>query len=137
MMRRFLCLACLMCACVVIGCSDEGPLLTGNYRGVVQDSLAGSGTFTTTIIQDGESLRGTWRSEFADPTNNNEGNLTGTIQNPSDPHPSINMLLQPANATRCPLQFTGTLRTPVEMTGNYTSANCSPVETGTLDVTRL
>jgi len=136
-MRRFLCLACLMCACVVIGCSDEGPLLTGHFRGVVQDSLAGSGTLTITIVQDGQALRGTWQRVFADPANNTEGNLTGTIQNPSDPHPSISMLLQPANATSCPLQITATLRTPAEMIGTYTSVNCGHAVNGTLDVTRL
>jgi hypothetical protein len=138
-MIRCLCLACLMCVCIVIGCGGDDnnePVMTGNYRGTMQDSLVGRGTITVTIIQNGENLRGTWQSLFADPTNNNGGSLTGTIHRPSVPHPNISLLLQPANPTTCPFQVTGTLITPVEMTGTYVAVNCSRVETGTLDVTR-
>ena len=138
-MTRWLGLACLICACVVIGCGGDDnnePLLNGVFGGMMQDSLAGSGSLTMTIIQDGENLKGTWQSRFADPTNNNQGILTGTIQQPSAPHPSISMLLQPGNTASCPLQVTATLLTPVEMTGTYAAMNCSRAETGTLDVTR-
>ena len=138
-MTRWLGLACLICACVVVGCGGDDnnePLLNGGFGGTMQDSLAGSGTLTMTIIQDGENLKGTWASVFAAPANDNQGILTGTIQNPSAPHPSISMLLQPANTASCPLQVTATLLTPVEMTGTYAAMNCSRAETGTLDVTR-
>ena len=51
----------------------------GTFRGTIQDSIAGTGTITVTLAQDGNDLRGTYQTTFADPRNNGAGSVDGEV----------------------------------------------------------
>ena len=132
---RGVCLGLLFGMCgLLLSCGDDGnsePDIAGLYSGTIQDSVAGPGTVTATIVQDGADLTGTWQSLFNNPNNNNGGNLTGTIHDTS-----IILVLETSNPNNCPYDVTAILVSPVEISGNYAAFNCSRAITGTLDVVR-
>jgi hypothetical protein len=50
----------------VVGCGgdDDEDHLSGNYRGTMQDSLAGTGTITATLVQTDSTVTETFQTSF-------------------------------------------------------------------------
>jgi len=125
--------ALLIALCALLGCTDGGSVhvqVAGSYQGTAQDSAAGTGTLTVTIAQNEATITGTWQLTFSNAANNNSGSITGSIS-----HNSLNVTLQTSVPGACSYQLTATV-TGSQITGNYTSVNCSRPSSGTVTITR-
>lgn len=132
---RLLCFLTL-CLGALAGC-DSGDneetvaAVAGNYRGTVQDSVAGPGTVVVSIAQNGSSLTGTFQTTFQVAANNNSGSLTGTVSGSS-----VTLTVTPSRTTSCPFTVTATMVTATRLMGTYAAFNCTVAVSGTIDVTQ-
>ena len=115
----------LLCT-MLLGCggSPSSPSaaaanLSGTWAGPLTSTLVGNGTVQVTLNQSGSSLSGTWLSTFPDPSNNNSGSLSGTVNGSN-----VSATLTPSDPTNCPLNVTATVNGNV-MTGTYAAFNCT------------
>ena len=122
-------LACVI-GLAVVGCGgdDEEDNLSGNYRGTIQDSLAGTGTITATLAQNDSMVTGTFQISF--PAGTSGGSIAGTRDGDA-----FTFILTPSQPQACPLNVTVTVDGD-EIQGTYAAFNCPEVETGSFTLTR-
>ena len=125
--------ASLVLALALLSCTGGESDLTGTWTGTITDSVAGIGTLSLTITQTDSQLTGTWQSTFADSTDNNGGNLSGSVA-----AASIALVLSAAQPQACSLTVAVTRdnEAPDHFTGTYVAFNCARAESGSLEVTR-
>ena len=108
--------------------------VAGTFRGTIQDSLAGTGTITVTLVQDGNDLRGTYQTTFADPRNNGAGSVDGEIHGNGvtlTASPSVRSFVP----TACPFNVTAFVN-GAQISGTYAAFNCTVAVSGSLTLTR-
>ena len=127
------CGASLVLVLALLSCTGGESDLTGTWTGTITDSVAGIGTLSLTMTQTATQLTGTWQSTFADPTNNNGGNLSGSVA-----AASIALVLAAAQPQACSLTVAVTRdNEPADhFTGTYVAFNCARAQNGSLEVTR-
>jgi hypothetical protein len=108
----------------LVGCGgdDDEETVSETFRGTIQDSLAGPGTITVTLVQTGSTVTGTFQISFAAGTSG--GSLSGT----SD-HDTFMLIFTPSQPLACPLNVTATIEDD-EIQGTYAAFNCPVVQTG-------
>jgi hypothetical protein len=126
---------CVMLACLaLVGCGDDdddGDVnVSGNFRGTIQDSVAGPGTINASLSQSGNVVSGTYQTFFANPANNGSGTLAGTVSGSS-----VTLTATPSVATACPFRVTGSVDDD-ELTGTYAVFNCTVAVSGTVNLER-
>jgi hypothetical protein len=101
------------------------PDLSGIWLGSVTDNSLGSATFTFTVEQKRRRLKGTWSDDIGD-----AGKFLGHVA--SD---GASLVFKfKVTGHRCRLLATGTLISPTEISGTYTTRHCSSATFGTFDV---
>jgi hypothetical protein len=122
-------LACVL-GLALGGCGgdDDEDNLSGTFRGTIQDSLAGTGTLTVTLVQNDSTVTGTFQTSF--PEGNGGGSLSGTGDGDT-----FTLVLTPSQPFGCPLNVTGTIDGDA-IQGTYAAFNCNVVETGSFTLTR-
>ena len=117
-----------------IGCGGGGGgddvNVSGTFRGTIQDSVAGTGTATVTLAQDGSDLTGTFQTTFANPSNNGSGSVRGSVNGNT-----ITLQTAPSVPTACPFNVTATVQGG-QVTGTYAAFNCTVAASGTLTLTK-
>jgi hypothetical protein len=101
--------------------------LSGAWAGTLTDSVAGAGTFSSTITESGSTLSGTYTDTFPGlPTANNSGTLSGTVNGSS-----VTITTSPTNSLICGVIEAGTLNSAnTQVTGTYASvASCAATHT--------
>jgi hypothetical protein len=96
------------------------------FRGTIQDSLAGPGTITVTLVQTGSTVTGTFQTSFAAGTSG--GNLSGTSDDDT-----FMLIFTPSQPLGCPLNVTAIIENDIEgdeIQGTYAAFNCPVVQTG-------
>ena len=126
--RRIKIVVLAVLALGVAGCGSDDSL-AGVWTGGFRDSLGilGGGNFTFT--QQGSVLGGTWQvlySAIGAAKYNNSGSLTGTVSGNA-------IAAVMSSQGPCPFTLQAT-RSGNTMTGSYTTTNCSPAESGTVDL---
>jgi hypothetical protein len=124
---------------VLAGCGGDDDdkndaNVTGTFRGTIQDSIAGTGTITVTLAQDGNDLRGTYQTTFADPRNNGAGSVDGEVHGNGvtlTASPSVTSFVPPA----CPFNVTAFVN-GAQISGTYAAFNCTVAVSGSLTLTR-
>jgi hypothetical protein len=123
---------------VLAGCGGDGDNndtnVAGTFRGTIQDSIAGTGTITATLAQDGSDLRGTYQTTFADPRNNGAGSVDGEVRGNGvtlTASPSVTSFVPPA----CPFNVTAIVNGD-QISGTYAAFNCTVAVSGTINLTR-
>ena len=130
--RRYAQSIVLALALALLGCGgDDVPNLAGVWTGTLQDNFVGTGSILLTIGQHDTQLTGTWQSTFPDPSNNNGGDLSGTVN-----EPSLALVLSAANSKDCSFTVSAHIDDDHHFSGTYTPFNCSRPQGGNLDVTR-
>lgn len=106
--------------------------LTDQWAGSLDGSQSGAGQVVVNFTESGSSLSGTWESKFADPSKNNSGTLSGTIDGNT-----VTLTLTPSDPNACGFTATGTRSGDNEITGSFqTESGYSVQETGTFDAIR-
>ncbi len=102
------------------------PSIEGNASGSLNDSIAGAGTISASVSQNGVALNGTFSDSFG-----LTGKLYGVIVGST-----VYFQLSPTNPGDCPLWATGTLSGGT-LIGNYNTApfNCQVSDSGTFSMT--
>jgi hypothetical protein len=131
--RATLCmLGVLVCVIglALVGCGgdDDEDNLSGNYRGTIQDSLAGTGTLTATLVQNDSTVTGTFQTSF--PLGNGGGSVSGTRSDDA-----LTLTITPPQPIACPLNVTAIIDGD-EIQGTYVAFNCAVAETGSFTLTR-
>ena len=123
---------------VLAGCGGDDDNndtnVAGTFRGTIQDSIAGTGTITATLAQDGSDLRGTYQTTFADPRNNGAGSVDGEVHGNAvtlTASPSVTSFVPPA----CPFNVTAIVNGD-QISGTYAAFNCTVAVSGTVNLTR-
>ena len=116
-------------------CSDSSTSptptdLSGTWTGTLTDSRVGNGTARVTFSPSGTGLSGTWSSTFPDPSNNNSGTLSGSVNGSS-----VMITLTPSVPISCPFQVTATVAGN-QMTGTYAAVNCSVPDSGSISLSK-
>lgn len=104
--------------------------VSGNFAGTVSDSIAGNGTLTLSLSQNGNNVSGTFQSRFANPASNNSGSVNGTVSGTT-----LELTVTPSNPNSCPFRVVGQA-TGTQATGTYAAFNCSAAVSGTVTLTR-
>jgi len=113
----------------VVGCGgDDEHNLSGNYRGTMQDSLAGTGTITATLVQTDSTVTGTFQTSF--PEGHGGGNVAGRRRDDA-----LTLTVTPPQPPACPVHVTATIDGET-IQGTYATVDCPMVETGTVTLTR-
>lgn len=100
------------------------PNVAGSATGTLHDSIAGAGTITASITQNGVALTGTFSDSFGV-----SGQIYGVIVGST-----VYFDLLPSNPANCPFSATGTL-SGTNLSGNYTAIFCGVADTGTFSMT--
>lgn len=127
--RMLVILACVL-GLVLVGCGggDDEDNVAGNYRGTIQDSLAGTGTITATLAQNGNAVTGTFQTSF--PDGQGGGSVSGSRSGNA-----LTLTVTPPQPLACPLNVTATVAGD-EIRGTYAALNCPVVDTGSFTLTR-
>src|SRR5262245_3873939 len=129
--RRYAQSIVLAVALALLSCGDSGPNLAGTWTGTLQDNFAGTGAIVLSIGQHDTQLAGTWQSAFPDSSNNNGGNLSGTVGDPE-----IALVLSASRPGACSFTVAATLDGDHHFSGTYSAFDCARPQGGSLDVTR-
>lgn len=105
--------------------------IAGAYGGTLADNVAGTGTFTVTISQNGTSLSGTWAVSFSDRRLNNSGTITGVLVNAT----TAQLYLNPSVAGGCVYSATAVVDGR-QMKGTYATQNCGIANGGSFTAAR-
>jgi hypothetical protein len=132
---------------LVVGCGGGGGSscgqttdITGSWRGpIIEDDVArgNPGVVNASIAQSGCSLGGEWFFVFQSPTLNKSFLIGGSAPQSNSFSFPIEQCLDSGCGTlsTCKYQVNGTLVTPTEMTGTYsTQKNCSSKQSGSFDI---
>jgi len=117
--------------------------LSGIWSGPVSgDDLARGnlGTVSATITQNSCSLGGTWAFSFGDALLDKQLEITGNVPETTAVQMDLKQCTGAAGScgsvAPCDYRVTGTLVSPTEISGTYTTAeNCSFSESGSFDIT--
>ncbi len=112
------------------GCGNP-PELFGNWSGTLKDSNCGSGAVSLVFSQSGCAIDGVWSSDFSVPACNGAGTLHGNAD-----HATLTARLETSQSGTCPLEVTGVVVGPNEVSGNYAAPNCQVSGGGTFDIHR-
>ena len=110
--------------------SDDDANVAGTFRGTIQDSVAGTGTLTITLAQNGSDLTGTYQATFANPSNNGGGTVRGEVDGNA-----VTLTTSPSVPTACPFNATATVNGG-QISGTYAAFNCTVAASGTVNLTR-
>lgn len=100
------------------------PDLQGTWSGPIDDASAGTTTLTVDIFQNHSKLRGRWSVPGG------SGSFKGKIS--SD---GMTVLFKFKGHHGCKVTAPGTLDSPTEISGTYTSKHCNGITSGTYDMT--
>ncbi len=100
------------------------PDLQGTWSGPIDDASAGTTTLTVDVFQNHSKLRGRWSVPGG------SGSFKGKIS--SD---GMTVLFKFKGHHGCKVTAPGTLDSPTEISGTYTSKHCSGITSGTYDMT--
>jgi hypothetical protein len=103
---------------------------SGTWTGTINDSLAGAGSITVTLVQAGSNIAGTWQALFPAVGGSNGGNVVGVIDNTQ-----VIAQLNPSDPATCPFDVVA-VRSGNTLSGTYAAFDCSIAVTGTLVVSR-
>jgi ABC-type glycerol-3-phosphate transport system substrate-binding protein len=103
---------------------------SGTWTGTINDSLAGAGTITVTLVQAGSNIAGTWQALFPAVGGSNGGNIVGVIDNTQ-----VLAQLNPSDPTTCPYDVVA-VRSGNTLSGTYAAFDCTIAVTGALVVSR-
>ena len=105
--------------------------IAGNYSGAITDQIAGAGTVTLTLIQNGTAVAGTWASKFANAGFNNSGAVSGNTNGSQ-----LGVNLTPSDPRACPFAVAAIVNGG-SITGTYAVYNCPGVtDGGSVNVTK-
>jgi hypothetical protein len=108
------------------GTTPSAPL-TGTWNGTLTDSVAGAGTFASTITESGSSLSGMYTDTFPNlPSANNSGTVSGTVNGSN-----VTLTTTPSSSLICGVTETGTLNAAnTQVSGTYASlTSCTATHT--------
>lgn len=128
-------LALASMTCATVSCGIDTPwtpsfTFAGNWAGVAQDNIAGTGVFRATLSQDRGTVTGTWFISFPLASFQNSGSVSGSANGAS-----LSATLTPSNPTTCPFHLTAN-GTGTQMSGTYASFNCIGSVAGTFSASR-
>lgn len=108
------------------------PDISGTYSGTLYDNIAGSGSFTVTLVQDGKTLTGTWAVQFSSSWRyNNAGEVKGLLLGPT----SAAFYLISSVSSACPYLATVVVQ-GVGLSGTYASHNCTLANGGSFTASK-
>ena len=123
----------LLLVATIVACGNGGGATafnhSGSWTGVINDSVAGTGSVTVSISQSGNTLLGTWQATF-DAGGVNSGSLEGIIR-----ANDVVIELYPSQAMACPYRIVAQ-RSGSTLSGTYVAFNCSIEISGSLSVTK-
>jgi hypothetical protein len=132
---------------LVVGCGGGGGStcgqttdITGSWNGpVIEDSVSrgNPGQVNASITQSGCDLGGEWFFVFQSVTLNKSFLIGGSAPESTNVNFLLDQCLDSGCGTlsTCVYKVTGTLITPTEITGTYTSqSNCSTTQSGSFDI---
>ena len=131
-------IATLFAALVLVGAltacggDSSGPAAfsySGNWSGMLNDSIGGAGTTTVTMSQSGTQLVGTWQTTFA-AGGTNSGTLQGTVRTND-----VLIELYPSDPSTCPFALVAQ-RSGSTLSGTYAAFNCTVAVSGTMSITK-
>jgi hypothetical protein len=111
-------------------CSDP-PAIAGDWSGTISSDTAGGGTLSLAIDQTGCTLQGTWQAEYADPSEDGNGTISGTA-NAS----GITFNLVAPQASICGYNATASLSNPDDMRGQFSTVGLHCTASGSFNVLR-
>jgi len=106
--------------------------VTGTYKGLVEDSVAGSGEITFTLSQSGDDVSGTFSSICVGPRSSytNSGSIAGTVDGDS-----LRVTASPSVSRTCPFSATAVItKGGAEISGTYATFGCKISASGTIQV---
>lgn len=110
--------------------------LTGVFEGTLESASTGPGALSVALVQSGSALGGAFESDFADPSFNNTGTLTGQV-NGDD----VTLTLDSADPADCDFTVDAERSGDDDLSGTFTSVGTgcdgADEETGTFDITRV
>jgi hypothetical protein len=124
---------------LILGCgNDRGgdgnfdSSLSGVYFGSIQDNVAGPGTLEIDITQSGSNYSGTFDATFDNPSFDNSGTISGTIDGNS-----ITVFIDSADPTVCDFVGSGGRRSEDRITGTFREGQrCLDDVSGSFDISR-
>src|SRR5262245_23363208 len=132
-------IAAAVCASTVFACGGGGggstcsdpPPLAGDWSGTISNDTAGGGTLALAIDQTGCTLQGTWQAQYADPSDDGSGTISGT----ADASGIALQLLAP-QAGSCGYNAKASLSDPDEMRGQFSTVGLQCTASGSFNVLR-
>lgn len=140
MSAAFLLASLLLASCNLLGSSEpKGFDYSGTWRGSVNDTTNGAGTFAATLDQSGSALSGTWHSVMADDASRqNGGTWSGQVYT-GESGDLLEATLTSAATGQCSYKLTlsrnqGAISGEYAPTGSATA--CSNLDRGTIQLSR-
>jgi hypothetical protein len=136
--RAVFLLGAALCASTVFACGGGGsapctspPAIAGDWSGTIANDEAGGGRLTISFDQSACALGGTWRAQYADPSNDGSGTVQGTADG-SDI--SFDLLTPVAGA--CGYRVAASLDDANEMTGRFSTDGLHCTASGSFNLLR-